>query len=219
MLRQIYLIIQQKQILKILSHVDTSSFSLKTNLANLENEVHKLDIDKLVHVPIDLSKLSNVVKNDVVKKDAYDKLVAKVDNIDTSGFVLRTKYNTDKSELENKIHDISGLVKKTDYNAKITDLATKTVLTTIENKIPDVSSLVKKTDYNTKITEIENKLNNHNHDNILLLQNLILQLLTFLMQDQHEQSQCRKQILMLNYQVLTKGLLQIKQNTYLLKMN
>ena len=78
--------------------------------------------------------------------------------------MLRTKYNTDKSELENKIHDISGLVKKTDYNAKITDLATKTVLTTIENKIPDVSSLVKKTDYNTKITEIENKLNNHNHD-------------------------------------------------------
>ena len=88
--------------------------------------------------------------------------------------MLRTKYNTDKSELENKIHDISGLVKKTDYNAKITDLATKTVLTTIENKIPDVSSLVKKTDYNTKITEIENKLNNHNHDNMLLLQNLIL---------------------------------------------
>ena len=219
MLRQIYLIIQQKQILKILSHVDTSSFSLKTNLANLENEVDKLDIDKLVHVPIDLSKLSNVVKNDVVKKDAYDKLVAKVDNIDTSGIVLRTKYNTDKSELENKIHDISGLVKKTDYNAKITDLATKTVLTTIENKIPDVTSLVKKTDYNTKITEIENKLNNHNHDNILLLQNLILQLLMFLMQDQHEQSQCQKQILMLNYQILTKGLLQIKQNTYLLKMN
>ena len=99
MLRQIYLIIQQKQILKILSHVDTSSFSLKTNLANLENEVDKLDIDKLVHVPIDLSKLSNVVKNDVVKKDAYDKLVAKEDNIDTSGFVLRTKYNADKSEL------------------------------------------------------------------------------------------------------------------------
>ena len=148
--------------------------TLPTNLSNMQSKVDKLDNDKLVPVPIDLSKLSNVVKNDVVKKDAYDKLVAKVDNIDTSGFVLRTKYNTDKSELENKIHDISGLVKKTDYNAKITDLATKTVLTTIENKIPDVSSLVKKTDYNTKITEIENKLNNHNHDNILLLQNLIL---------------------------------------------
>ena len=66
-------------------------------------------------------KLSNVVKNDVVKKDVYDKLVAKVNNIDTSGFVLKTKYDTDKSELENKIPDTSGLVKKTECNAKIID--------------------------------------------------------------------------------------------------
>ena len=125
-------------------------------------------------VPVDLSKLSDALKNDVVKKDVYDKLVAKVNSIDTSGFVLKTKYDTDKSELENKIPDISGLVKKTDYDSKITDieckipdisgLATKTALTTVENKIPDVSNLVKKTDYNTKVTEIENKLNNHNHD-------------------------------------------------------
>ena len=72
-----------------------------------------MDIDKLVPVPTDLSKLSNVVKNDVVKKVDYNKLVAKVDNIDTSDFVLKTKYNTDKTELENKIADTSGLVKKT----------------------------------------------------------------------------------------------------------
>ena len=69
-------------------------------------------------VPVDLSKLSDLVKNDVVKKDAYNKLVAKVNNIDVSGFVLKTKYDTDKSELENKIPDTSGLVKKTDYNTK-----------------------------------------------------------------------------------------------------
>ena len=78
-----------------------------------------------------------------------------------------------KSELENKIPDTSGLVKKTNYDAKIADiedkipgvsnLVTKTALTTVENKIPSVSSLVKKTDYNTKVTEIENKLN-HDHD-------------------------------------------------------
>ena len=54
--------------IKNISHVDTSSFALKTNLANLKTEVDKLDIDKLVPVPTDLSKLSNVVKNDVVKK-------------------------------------------------------------------------------------------------------------------------------------------------------
>ena len=71
-------------------------------------------------VPVNLSKLSDVVKNDVVKKTEYDKLVAKVDNIDTSGFVLKTKYDTDKSILENKIPDTGGLVKKTDYDPKIT---------------------------------------------------------------------------------------------------
>ena len=71
-------------------------------------------------VSVDLSKLSNLVKNDVLKKDIYNKLVAKVNNIDTSGFVLKTKYDTDKSELENEIPDTSVIVKKTDYNTKIT---------------------------------------------------------------------------------------------------
>ena len=82
--------------IKNISRVDTSSFTLKTNLANLETEVDKLDTDKLVPVLVDLSKLSDVVKNDVVKKDVYDKLVAKVNSIDTSRFVLKTKYDTDK---------------------------------------------------------------------------------------------------------------------------
>ena len=62
--------------LKNVTHVDTSSFALKTNLANLKTEVDKLDIDKLVPVPVDLSKLNDVVKYDVVKKTVYDKLVA-----------------------------------------------------------------------------------------------------------------------------------------------
>ena len=77
--------------IKNISHVDTWSFALKTNLASLKTEVDKLDIDKLVSIPVDLSKLSDVVENDVVKKTVYDKLVAKVDNIDTSDFVLKTK--------------------------------------------------------------------------------------------------------------------------------
>ena len=68
--------------IKNISHVDNSNFALKTNLASLKTEVDKLDIDKLKPVPTNLSKLSNVVKNDVLKKDAYNKLVAKVDNID-----------------------------------------------------------------------------------------------------------------------------------------
>ena len=117
-----------------------------------------------------MSKLSDVVKNDVVKKTDYDKLVAKVNNIDTNDFVLKTKYQTDKTELEKKIPDMTDFVKEeklTELENKIPDisnLATTTALTAVENKIPSVGSLVKKTDYNTKVTEIENKLNNHNHD-------------------------------------------------------
>ena len=71
-----------------ISHVDTSSFALKTNLASLITEADKLDIDKLVPVPVELIKLSDVVKNDVVKKTLHDKLVTKVNSIDTSGFAL-----------------------------------------------------------------------------------------------------------------------------------
>ena len=70
--------------IKNISHVDTSRFALKTNLATLKTEVDKLNIHKLVPVPVDLSKLSDLVKNDVVKRDVYNNLVAKVNNIDTS---------------------------------------------------------------------------------------------------------------------------------------
>ena len=99
-----------KSDIKNITHVDTSHFALKTNLASLKTEVHKLDIHKLVPVPVDLRKLSDVVKNDVVKKTEYDELAAKVNDIGTSGFVLKTKYDMDKSELENKILDKSALV-------------------------------------------------------------------------------------------------------------
>ena len=115
--------------IKNITHVDTPNFALKTNLASLKTEVDKLDIDKLVPIPADLSKLSNVVKNGVVKKTEYNELVTKVKNIDTSDFVLKTSYNTKITELENRIPDTSNLVKKTDYNTKITEL---------ENKIPDL---------------------------------------------------------------------------------
>ena len=157
---------KKKKDINDITHVNTSNFALKTNLANLKTEVDKLDINKLVPIPNDLSKLSNVVKNDAVKKVDYNKLVAKVNNIDTSDFVLKTKYNTDKTELENKLPNTSGLVKKTDYNSKITEiknkipdisnLATKAALTTVENEIPSISNLATK----TKLTTVENKIPN-----------------------------------------------------------
>ena len=143
--------------LKNVTHIDTSIL-LKTNLASLITEVDKLDIDKLAPVPVDLGKLSDVIKNDVVKKNVYDKLVAKVNNIDTSDFVLKTNYNADKTESEKKIPNVTDFVqeaKLTELENKIADvssLVTKTALTTIENKIPSVINLVKKTDYNTEVT-------------------------------------------------------------------
>ena len=159
-----------KNDLKNVTHVDTSCFALKTNLGSLKSEVDKLDIDKLAPVPVNWSKLSDVVKNNVVKKTMYEKLAAKVNNIDTSDFVLKTKYQTEKTELEKKIPDVSDFVKKaklTQLEKKIpyvSSLAIKTALTAVENKIPIIRSLVKKTDYNTKNTETEKKLTDHNHD-------------------------------------------------------
>ena len=99
-----------------------------------------------------------------------DKLVAIVNNIDTSDFVLKTKYQTNKAELEKKITDVGSFVKKTkltELENKIPDvsnLGTTNALTAVENEIRNVSSLVKKTDYDTKIRELEKKLTDHNHD-------------------------------------------------------
>ena len=159
--------------LKNIAHIDTSSFALKTNLARLKTEdidIRQLDIDKLAPAPLDLSKLSDVVKNDVAEKAVYEKLAAKVNNIDASDFVLKTKYQTDKKELEKKIPDLTDFPKKMKLSKlenKIPDvssLATKTRLTAVEKKIPSVNSLVTKTDSDTKISEIEKKLTDHNHD-------------------------------------------------------
>ena len=106
----------KKSDLKNSTGTDTSKLAQKTNLATLKAEIDKIDGDKLKTVPADLTKLKNVVNNDVVKKTVYDKLLAKVNKIDPSGFVLKAKYNADKSDSEKKISpadsDTSGLVKK-----------------------------------------------------------------------------------------------------------
>ena len=78
--------------LKNETHVDVSSFASKTDLARLKTEVDKIDADKLKTFLVDLAKLSNVVKIDVVKKTEYNSLKTKVDSIDTTKFVLKTKY-------------------------------------------------------------------------------------------------------------------------------
>ena len=114
--------------LKNVSRVDVGSFALKSNLASLKTEVDKIDADKLKTVPVDLAKLSNVVKNDVVKKTEYNKLVTKVDSINTTNFVKKP----------------SSLVKKTDFNTKVTE---------IEDKIPSITGLAT----NSALTAVEKK--------------------------------------------------------------
>ena len=104
----------------------------------MKTELDKLDIDKLKPVPNDLAKLSNVVKNDVVKKTEYDKLVAKVNGIDTANFVLKTKYEKDGSNFEDKINKVEKKI------PDVSDLVKKSALTAVENKIPDVSGLAAK---------------------------------------------------------------------------
>ena len=96
----------------------------------MKTEVDNIDNDKLKTVRNDLAKLSNVVKNDVVKKTEYNTLKNKVDAIDTSGFVTRTKFTTDTNALNEKIDKI-------------------------EKKIPDISRLAIKPNVNRLITEQE----------------------------------------------------------------
>ena len=122
--------------LKNITHVDVSSYATKTNLTALKSEVDKKDVDKLKTTPADLAKLSNVVKNDVVKKTDYSTKVTSieaqiasltkntVDNLaditklkaaDTNSFVLKTKLASDVTTLENKIDKKNTRYKRISY--------------------------------------------------------------------------------------------------------
>ena len=101
----------RKTDLKSATEIYASKLTAKWDLVSLKAEVDKLDIEKLLLVSVDLSWLSYVVKNDVVNKTDYDKLDAKVNNIDTSRFVLKSKYDKDKSELEKKILILADVLK------------------------------------------------------------------------------------------------------------
>ena len=152
-----------KDDIKNITHVDVSSYATKTNLAALKTEVDKIDVDKLKTVPADLAKLSNVVKNDVLKKADYNTKVTSIETqiagvtkntldnlcditklkaVDTNNFVLKYKLASDVTTLENKID-------------------------TVDKKIPDISGLATQTSltsylqtatFNSKVTEVENKI-------------------------------------------------------------
>ena len=157
--------------LKNITHAVVSSFASKTNLASLKTEVDKIDTDKLKTVPADLAKLSNVVKNDVVKKTDYNAKVTSIEGqiagltknttnslnditklkaIDTNSFVTRTKFSADTNALddkidgvEKKIPDISGLATKTSLNDYLKTSTFNSKVTEVESKIKDTDIIAK----------------------------------------------------------------------------
>ena len=143
--------------LKNITHTDSSSFASKTNLAALKTEVDKIDVNKLKTVPDDLAKLSNVVKNEVVKKTDFS-----ADN-----YVTRTKFSTDTNALDDKIDKVDKKI------PNVSNLATKSSVTILVRDLVDRIDKLKINDYakqtsltnymltstfNSKSTESENKI-------------------------------------------------------------
>ena len=122
-----------KSDLKNVAGVDASKFAKNANLSSIKSKTDKLDIDQLETTPVDLSNLSDVVKvtKIVVKKTVYEKLVKKVNPIDTSGLVKKTSYDNKITEIEGKIPSITGL-------------AITAALHTVKNEISNVFDLAKK---------------------------------------------------------------------------
>ena len=154
--------------LKNITYADTSSFASKTNLAILRSEVDKLDTDKIKTVPADLAKLSNVVKNDVVKKTEYNTLKTKVDGIDTSTFATKTKFTADINTLDDKIDKvdkkipyISGLATKSSLTNYLSTATFSSKVTELENKIPNSTKFVAKTVYDAKIKSLDSQTINN----------------------------------------------------------
>ena len=142
---------------KNITHVDVSSYASKTNLAALKTEVDKIDIDKLKTVPDYLAKLSNVVKNDVVKKTDFS-----ADN-----YVKKTKFSADTSALDDKIDkvdkripDVSNLATKSSVTILVRDLDDKIDKIKIKDyaKKTSLSGYILASTFNTKSTELENKI-------------------------------------------------------------
>ena len=146
-----------KEELKNITHVDTSSFALKTNLALLKTEVDKLDIPKLRTVPIDLADLSKEVHKDFTKKTDFNSLKTKVDKnepdndniesiVNKNDRATKTIINTLKTKVDGI--DLTNYVLKSNYDTKIGNL---------ELKIPDIKGLLQISSFNSKVTELENE--------------------------------------------------------------
>ena len=142
--------------LKNITHTDVSRFASKTNLSALKTEVDKIYVDKLKTVPDDLAQLSNVVKNEVVKKTDFS----------ADDYVKKTKFSGDINSLDDKIDKVEKIIP--DVSSLETKRNVTTLVKNLDNRINNlkIKEYAKKTtlrnymwtsDFNTKSTELENK--------------------------------------------------------------
>ena len=176
-----------KNDVKNITQVDVSTYATKTNLAALKSEADKIGVDNLKTLPTDLAKLSNVVKNDVVKKTDYNTKVTSIENqiagvtkntvdnladitklkaVDTSNFVLKTTLASDVTTLENKIDtvdkkisDVSGLATKSSLTSYLQTATSNSKVTEVENKIKATDIIAKSAI--TKANTIRSKLTDY----------------------------------------------------------
>ena len=146
-------------------------------------------------VPVDLSKLTDVVKNDVVKKDVYNAKIKTIEDkiLDITNLATNVSLNAKMNEVKGEIPSITNLATTAALNAKINEvkgeipntnnLATTTALTAVEKKKPNVSNLVKKLTITQKLVKLKRKLLIIIMINVLLVQNLISLQHKFLLQD------------------------------------
>ena len=147
-----------KEDLKNITHVDTSSFALKTNLASLKTEADKLDISKLITVPTDLSKLTNKVANDLVEETDFNNLKNKVDKNKTDNENLEAKDNNNDTTKKTSINNLKTKVDGIDLTKYVLKSNYDTNIGNLELKIPDVSGLLQVSSFNSKVNELENKI-------------------------------------------------------------
>ena len=147
-----------KEDLKNITHVDTSSYPLKTNLASLKTEVDKLGILKLSTLPTDLAKLTNKVANDLFEETDFNKLEKKVTGNKTEQDNLETKVSSNDSTTKTSINNLKTKVDGIDLTKYVLKSNYDTKVGSLELKIPDVSGLLQTSDFNSKVSELENEI-------------------------------------------------------------
>ena len=147
-----------KEELKSITHVDTSSFALKTNLTSLKTEIDKLDIPKLITTPNDLAKLTKQVQEDFLKNTDFNSLKTQVHKNETDNDNLESIINKNDTATKTIINNLKGKVDGIDLTKYVLKSNYDTKIGNLELKIPDIKELLLVISFNSKVIELENKI-------------------------------------------------------------